>query len=625
MSLPEIRKRLDVKFIVILFVVAFLIRLGYLLQIRHDRLFYPARGTDMFRYDRIASDIASGKILSGTTAESPLYPYVVLPAIYLLAGADVFAARVIQAALACLTVILIYLLTQRLFGRRAGVIAGAIAAIYAPFVIYDCELLSEWLLNLLCVASVLYLVHLRRGEKFTPRQMLLCGVLIGAACATKPTILAFLPFACLWLAGGCRVRKESWVKPCLYIALGVALVILPFVLRSYIVSGELVPVRGNSGIMFLMGNNPTATGAFAYPTGETGRKFRMLTQGKSQAEADRIAFRLAFQFIRENPAQFLRLWFRKLLMFLSPEEIGNNISVRYFRDASFLRLPVFLSFGMVLPLVVAGMVLALRQLRRMWLLPAFVLIQMLVIVSFIVVGRYRLVVVPFLIVLGGAAADRIIAMFESKKFRLAGAACAAVVALMIAINSRELYRSLYPFAMKLVGRKCTVEDRVYCFSIGADSGKPTPYSILLSRNGEMVRKRIFVPPEYLSNCSGASLAILCSFSRDARWLCKVNGNPIPSPAGAPEHMAWLRIPFPVRLLKPGENTVTITLTSGRMRIALDDFFDFDRTSVYSPDEGWRTDRLDTRSCLTFRSLHIADGEAVIRFELKKGSLAPRQK
>ena len=118
---------------------AFALRVLYTYQIRHNPFFAePTRGTDMFRYDRIAKQIASGDFRAGTTAESPLYPYGVLPAIYLFSHGDPLLSRIIQAAFGSVTVLLIYLLAKKLAGDAAAVAAGIIAAFYPPFIIYDC-------------------------------------------------------------------------------------------------------------------------------------------------------------------------------------------------------------------------------------------------------------------------------------------------------------------------------------------------------------------------------------------------------------------------------------------------------------------------------------------------------
>ena len=70
-------------------------------------------------------------------------------------------------------------------------------------------------------------------------------------------------------------------------------------------------------------------------------------------------------------------------------------------------------------------------------------------------------------------------------------------------------------------------------------------------------------------------------------------------------------------LCPGENTFDITVQSGKMRIALDDRLDFDRSAV-SVMGRWRTDLLDTETCSQYRSQWIANGELRVRLEMVRG-------
>ena len=51
-------------------------------------------------------------------------------------------------------------------------------------------------------------------------------------------------------------------------------------------------------------------------------------------------------------------------------------------------------------------------------------------------------------------------------------------------------------------------------------------------------------------------------------------------------------------------------------ITEDDHYDFDRSAIRDLTGKWRTSRLDTETCKTIRSLHIADGEFMIRLKIE---------
>jgi len=53
---------------------------------------------------------------------------------------------------------------------------------------------------------------------------------------------------------------------------GLLTVVTPFTYANYVSTGDFHLIRGNSGIMFYMGNNPSATGAFKTPSGEAAAR-----------------------------------------------------------------------------------------------------------------------------------------------------------------------------------------------------------------------------------------------------------------------------------------------------------------------------------------------------------------
>ena len=60
-----------------------------------------------------------------------LYPFF-LAVVYFFTGGSMLGARLIQILLGSLLCALVYRLGARLFDRRTGVVAGAIAALYGP-------------------------------------------------------------------------------------------------------------------------------------------------------------------------------------------------------------------------------------------------------------------------------------------------------------------------------------------------------------------------------------------------------------------------------------------------------------------------------------------------------------
>ena len=95
-------------------------------------------------------------------------------------------------------------------------------------------------------------------------RLILAGVLFGIATLTKTQTL-FIPAVLLtvwWLLGKERMRLPSILGKVAVVYATVAVVILPWTLRNYLVFGDFVLISTNGGATLLSGNNPTAAGDY---------------------------------------------------------------------------------------------------------------------------------------------------------------------------------------------------------------------------------------------------------------------------------------------------------------------------------------------------------------------------
>lgn len=134
----------------------------------------------------------------------PGYP-IFLSCVFRVFGDAPWAVRHLQAILGGLTCLFVYALGERLGGRRAGAVAGLLAACYPTSILFTGRIATETLAALL-LWSALYL--LTRSARVSCHG--LAGALLGLACLTRPTLLAtlaFLPVATLVSARGAAVRR----------------------------------------------------------------------------------------------------------------------------------------------------------------------------------------------------------------------------------------------------------------------------------------------------------------------------------------------------------------------------------------------------------------------------------
>lgn len=235
------------------------------------------RPTDIFldptRYLGYAQEIAAGRgmtePLTGdpTAYYPPGYPWFLgviewVSSPFTDAGWHV--AVHVQAVLGAVTIVLVAHVARRLAGRRAGLAAAALYAIYPNLVFHTGVLLGETLYIFFSMAFVAVLVDRpwTRSAGAGARRALACGVLLGLAVMVRPISLAIVPVVALcWLAE--RKDHQVVLRWTLALVVGVAACIVPWTVRNAVRLDAFVPISTNTGDNLCIGHAEGATGAFA--------------------------------------------------------------------------------------------------------------------------------------------------------------------------------------------------------------------------------------------------------------------------------------------------------------------------------------------------------------------------
>jgi 4-amino-4-deoxy-L-arabinose transferase-like glycosyltransferase len=392
--------------------------------IASDSGYLPAN--DAFEYDYYARSIASGDgyptsgyLLQGgpTAFRGPAYP-VLLGAVYALSGDNVTAGRMLGALLGAAAVALLYLLAKRVWGRRVGLIAAAMAAVFPPFVLLSRELLSESLFIVLELAAILCVLEFRRSGRLL-RWSAAAGGLCGIAILTRPNgfVLA-VPIALgLWMLRP-RLRLASLTAPAVCLLCALATVI-PWVIRDAVEFGRLVPVTTSSGV--------AAAGTYnqaSYRNGDAGAwrdpqaipRFRALftTPGIDEATVDVALRREAREFAWQHPGYVAQaaLWNLLRLFEIAGGSVvdmnGDPIDERGIGSGD----PVVERSGLALAAALAaiGLFTLFRPRFRhgsrpspvprgplfLWMVPILMLVATLPLAG---LPRYRLLLDPFVLIL----------------------------------------------------------------------------------------------------------------------------------------------------------------------------------------------------------------------------------
>lgn len=379
-----------------------LLRLGHILALKKTPWF-DALTIDPQIYDEWAQRLAAGDWLGTRIFHmDPLYPYF-LGGVYRLFGRDFLLLRLLQAGFGVASCYLTALVGRRLFGEATGNVAGLFAAVFLPSVFYEAEVEKTFLAVFLTSLFMFLWLRDTRASRFG------AGAALALTALTRANLLAFIPVAALW----------SWIRgraalAALFLA-GALAVLTPVAWRNHKVGGEWVLTTSSLGQNFYLGNNPrNTTGGFVHlPFERPNPKFEeedFKAEAESRSgrplgpsEVSAFWLREGLDHLAREPAFALRMFAKKFALFWNDYEVPDNQDIYFLRMSSWvLRLP-FLGFGALFLLAVLGAALHFRTPRVKELL-VFAALYCLAVVAFFVLSRYRMAVVPALVVLAAAGA-----------------------------------------------------------------------------------------------------------------------------------------------------------------------------------------------------------------------------
>jgi hypothetical protein len=215
---------------------------------------------DAVAYARIAANLDRGEGFTvGRTATQPSTNYspglpLLVSVVYRISGGvNERLARIVLALIAWLAVPLTFLIGRRLAGPTAGLIAAAAVAIYPALLEYGGMLMSEPLATTLLAAAILAMLWAGDGERL--RRWALPGALLGALALTRPEYLGVaIVLAAVVFARGIGAEWRRSLGQAAVLALGVALVVLPWTVRNAVLLDRLIPISTGGGQVLFAGS-----------------------------------------------------------------------------------------------------------------------------------------------------------------------------------------------------------------------------------------------------------------------------------------------------------------------------------------------------------------------------------
>jgi len=229
----------------------------------------------------------------------------------------------------------------------------------------------------------------------TVRLAAIAGVVAGLAVLARPAMLFFLALAGLLLLAKRRGATLA------VLAAGALLVVTPWTVRNAYEYHRFVLVASEGGITFWTGNHPLSPGEgdmAANPAIKIeSRRLRARHPGLTEEQMESVYYQDALAAIRRDPAWWAGLLGRKLFYAFVPAGPSYTLHSRLYQVSSVLSYAIVLPFGLV------GLVHAWRNGRTPRALLLLAASAVLVCVVFLPQERFRIPVIDPTLLVGAAA------------------------------------------------------------------------------------------------------------------------------------------------------------------------------------------------------------------------------
>ena len=408
-------------------------------------IFMPSKFTDLRTYMLLAQQVAEGTF-EGPFYYQPFYYSVFLVICRWLSGASVWGVVIAQAVLGAFTAMIAGMSGALIAGRKAGVITAYLTALcsilifYTPFhqiatlQAFNVTLMAYWAIRAFQCGKLRYTV----GFAFMAA--------IGSL--TRGNILLiFIPLliALCWVL----LRRYS-VKKMLFSLIAAVVVFLavesPFIIYNSIQLGRLSGPSTAADAVLALGNTPEAPPGGRDPGLPAGPMEYPQAYHLWMADCDQVpVWKKILNYLAEEPAAYLELTFRKVLLFWDSREIPNNVALAGEGSTSRL-LSIMLPPGIIIALGLAGMLLMMKKLRKSALLALYITVIFYwgATAVFYNLSRFRAPILPMIAVFAGIFAAEIIkySQRDNWKFIRTYGVLALLVGGFITFGAYEFYRTM---------------------------------------------------------------------------------------------------------------------------------------------------------------------------------------
>ncbi len=445
------------RLLLVVLLVAAIFRLAFFIEKKNDPEFRHAN-VDAMYHEYWAEGIVTGQwhpphdlvnphIESNPYFRPPGYPYY-LSLVYRVFGKSTLLPRILQLLLGIFSCGLLFLLTREIFNEQIAFISGLLMAVYWAFPFFEKELREVSLLVFTLPLLLLCLIKIVKRPKTW--KLIGCGLLMGYIIITRPNFLLFFPVAVIWLYF--RLESLNKRKKILFTSIFLLCTLIPIAsvtVRNAVTGKDFVLISSNGGINLYVGNNPHATGntialppeiplfrnAFMYPQIV---EYIEKVEGKKikHSQASTYFTGKALEYIKENPGRTIAMMLKKAAMFIGGVEIPSERDLTAERQRSRVLNILPLNFAFIFSLALVGIVLFFTTSRQKANQTAILVLLLVGVyylsyLPFFVTSRFRMSIIPFLIIFAGLTVVTIYRYFTAKQIKKAVVLLFIVIAVFL--------------------------------------------------------------------------------------------------------------------------------------------------------------------------------------------------
>lgn len=382
---------------VLLSVISFIIIGGLIYSlILGDRLRFQDEG----HYLRMANNLIKHKIYSydiyavhPTAFHPPGYALII--ATFLWFGGGILSLRMVNFISLIICVYLLFSILKR-HGLDTGAKWTPVIILCYPVLFFTASTIYPQIIATTIFVSIIYLT-----DKYEAKTSiaLLKGMLYGVLILISPSFTMVLP---IMLIAHFILKKRLSLIYILCFFLGIVIILTPWVIRNYLVFHRFVVLSNNGGKTFILGNceNSKPNKGEGIDISRYDNEIKRLNL--DEVDTDRYYKKKAFEWIQNNPKDFIKLYSLKLLNYFNyRNELATKSEESKLRD-----IVMFLTYYPILILVLIRIFLIkrypLKNIEILFLL--FYLMSAFTNALFLPRIRYRL---PYDMLLIGVAATSI--------------------------------------------------------------------------------------------------------------------------------------------------------------------------------------------------------------------------